>query len=116
VDPDRDLPAVYREMSVPLERLKTSAAIEQGRALFLAHCALCHGVDADGRGSRREGLSSSPRDFTDVHWRKRFSPRRVFWTLREGKSNTPMPSFRALPDQDLWDLTAYVFSVAGPTP
>jgi mono/diheme cytochrome c family protein len=101
---------------VPLERLKTSAPTERGRALFLAHCALCHGVHADGRGIRREGLISNPRDFTDLHWRRRFSPRRVFWTLREGKANTSMPSWRSLPDEDLWDLTAYVLSVAGPTP
>ncbi|MEX1244431.1 MAG: cytochrome c [Thermoanaerobaculia bacterium] len=99
-----------------MERLKASSAISRGRTLYLEHCALCHGVHADGKGVRREGLSSDPRDFTDVHWRERFSPRRVFWTLREGKPNTPMSSWRALPDEDLWDLTAYVISVAGPTP
>jgi mono/diheme cytochrome c family protein len=101
---------------VPTERLKSAAAVERGRALFLQHCALCHGERADGRGVRREGLSSDPRDFTDVHWRRRFSPRRTFWVLREGKPDTAMPSFRSLPGNDLWDLAAYVLSVAGPKP
>lgn len=115
-DPDRDLPDAYRSMTVPIERLRASSAIQRGQTLYLQHCALCHGVRADGKGVRREGLSSEPRDFTDVHWRERFSPRRTFWILREGKPNTPMPSWRALPEEELWDLTAYVLSVAGTSP
>jgi mono/diheme cytochrome c family protein len=111
-DPDRDLPAAYQEIRVPTERLRSSAALQHGRALFLERCALCHGIDANGKGVRREGLTSDPRDFTDVNWRRRFSPRRTFWTLREGKPGTAMPSWRALPDDDLWDLTAYVLSIA----
>jgi high-affinity iron transporter len=102
-------------MRVPTDRLEAPSAIQRGRALYVEHCALCHGADADGKGVRREGLSSSPRDFTDVRWRERFSPRRTFWILREGKPNTPMPSWRALPEDELWDLTAYVLSVAGPS-
>jgi high-affinity iron transporter len=101
-------------MRVPAERLNSAASREHGRALFLANCALCHGVDGNGRGVRREGLTSDPRDFTDVAWRRRFSPRRVFWVLREGKPNTAMGSWRALPEDDLWDLTAYVLSIAEP--
>jgi mono/diheme cytochrome c family protein len=114
-DPDRDLPAAYRSMTVPTERLEAFSAIRRGRALYVEHCALCHGVHADGRGVRREGLSTSPRDFTDVRWRDRFSPRRTFWILREGKPNTPMPSWRALAEDELWDLTAYILSVAVPS-
>jgi mono/diheme cytochrome c family protein len=115
-DPDGDLPAPYREIRVPTARLQSAAALDHGRALYQAHCVLCHGVNGDGRGVRREGLTSDPRDFTDVHWRERFSPRRTFWVLREGKPNTAMASFRALSDDDLWDLTAYVLSIAEPHP
>jgi mono/diheme cytochrome c family protein len=109
---DRDLPTAYRNVVVPRERLAAPEARENGRRLFRQHCALCHGERADGRGVRREGLSSPPRDFTSAEWRDRFSPRRTFWVLREGKPATAMPSFRALPDGDLWDLTAYVLSVS----
>jgi mono/diheme cytochrome c family protein len=109
---DRDLPPAYRKVAVPKERLAATEARERGRRLFLQHCALCHGERADGRGVRREGLSTPPRDFTSAEWRERFSPRRTFWVLREGKPSTAMPSFRALPDGDLWDLTAYVLSVS----
>jgi mono/diheme cytochrome c family protein len=111
---DADLPAPYREMTVPSERLASEAGRSRGRELYLQYCALCHGENADGRGVRREGLSSFPRDFTDPQWRRRFSPRQVFWTLREGKRNTAMPAWGALGDEDLWDITAYVLSVARP--
>lgn len=113
---DADLPARYRDMTVPAARLASEAGRSRGRELYLQYCALCHGENADGRGVRREGLSSSPRDFTDPQWRARFSPRRVFQVLREGKPNTAMPAWGALTDDDLWDITAYVLSVARLSP
>ncbi len=109
--PDGDLPAAYRRRTVPYERLDTAAARERGRALFLQNCALCHGVRADGRGVRREGLSSSPRDFTDVTWQKRNSARRIFFTIREGVRGTSMSAWGSLSDADVWDLVAYIRSI-----
>lgn len=110
---DGDLPPRYRELPVPGAVLSSPAARERGRALFLDHCALCHGERADGQGVRREGLTSPPRDFTDPAWRLRTSPRRVFYTIREGSRGTPMPAWAALSDSEVWDLVAYLRSVAG---
>jgi high-affinity iron transporter len=109
--PDGDLPGAYRRLAVPRETLRSPAARERGRALFLEHCALCHGERADGRGVRREGLASPPRDFTDPAWRRRTSPRRVFFTIREGSTGTAMPAWRVLDDARTWDLTAYLLAV-----
>lgn len=109
---DADLPPAYRKIPVPEDRLSSAAALEHGRALFLQHCALCHGVEGDGRGQRREGFARPPRDFTDVAWRRTVTPRRVFFAVREGIHGTAMPSWKTLPDDELWDLTAYVLSIA----
>ena len=109
--PDGDLPEAYRSLAVPQEILRSTASRERGRALFLEHCALCHGERADGRGVRREGLTSPPRDFTDPAWRRRTSPRHVFFTSREGSPRTPMPAWRVLDDARTWDLTAYLLAV-----
>jgi mono/diheme cytochrome c family protein len=111
---DRDLPAAYRSLRVPGERLASAAARARGRALYAAHCALCHGESADGRGVRRENLSSPPRDFTDPGWRRRTSPRRVFARIREGVPNTPMPAWKSLTEEETWDLAAYLLSVEEP--
>lgn len=109
---DADLPQAYRKIPVPEDRLASPAALERGRMLFLEHCALCHGVEGDGRGRRREGFARPPRDFRSSSWRTAATPRRVFHAVREGLSGTAMPSWNALPDDDLWDLTAHVLSLA----
>jgi mono/diheme cytochrome c family protein len=56
-------------------------------------------------------LTRSPRDFTNVSWRQSTSPRRVFYAIREGVPGTPMPSWKALTEQEAWDMTAYVLSL-----
>jgi len=109
---DADLPPAYRKIPVPEDRFSSAGALEHGRALFLQHCALCHGVEGDGRGQRREGFARPPRDFTDVAWRRTVTPRRVFFAVREGIHGTAMPSWKTLPDDELWDLTAYVLLIA----
>jgi len=108
---DGDLPRAYRDLAVPAGRLHAAEARERGRALFLEHCALCHGDRADGRGVRRQGLSSQPRDFTDPAWRARVSPRHVFYVIREGSAGTAMPAWKALDDEQTWDLAAYLLAV-----
>ena len=113
---DEGLPGRYGDVAVPEAALASKEASNRGRALFLEHCALCHGERADGRGVRREGLTSPPRDFTDPGWRLRTSPRRVFYTIREGVRGTAMPAWAALGDSDVWDLVAYLRSVAGNRP
>jgi thiosulfate dehydrogenase len=111
---DRDLPGQYRRVDVPPGLLASPGARARGRALFLEHCALCHGERGDGRGVRSEGLSQPPRDFTSASWRQSTSPRRVFFAIREGRAGTPMPQWKSLSVQDAWDMTAYVLSIGAP--
>jgi high-affinity iron transporter len=110
--PDRILPREYRRIEVPSAALADSASQAHGRALFLEHCALCHGERGDGHGPRTQGLATPPRDFTSADWRRSTSPRRVFFAVREGLTGTPMPQWKSLSEADAWDLTAYVLSLA----
>jgi mono/diheme cytochrome c family protein len=109
--PDAELPAEYRALKVPEERLSSPLAREAGRRLFLENCALCHGERADGHGARREALSQKPADFTDAAWRARSSPRRTYYAIREGVPGTPMPAWKGIDREQLWDLVAYLRSV-----
>jgi mono/diheme cytochrome c family protein len=111
--PDRELPPEYRSLEVPSARLRSADARERGRLLFQQHCALCHGVAGDGDGSRREGLSSRPRDFTDPAWRRQASPRAVFFAVREGVRGTAMPGWKSLSTDECWDLVAFLLPGAG---
>jgi mono/diheme cytochrome c family protein len=107
---DGDLPPFYRTVGVPKQRLASADARSRGRALYQEHCALCHGTEADGKGVRREGFSSQPRDFTDPAWRNGTSPRRIFYAVREGVRGTAMPSWKALDESDTWDIVAWVLA------
>lgn len=108
---DSGVPPAYRTVVVPELRIASAEAQRRGRALFQDHCALCHGERADGRGRRRH-LSVPAADFTDPTWRARMTSRRTFFVIREGIRGTPMPAWKALTEDETWDLVAYVLSVA----
>ena len=110
-----DLPAPYSGLDAPEALLASVEARDNGRELFLNHCAICHGEKADGRGVRQM-LSSAPTDFTDRAWQQRSAPTYVYYIIREGKQGTPMPSWKVLGESESWDLVAYVLSVADEAP
>jgi mono/diheme cytochrome c family protein len=97
----------------PPELATDPATVERGRALFVDHCALCHGVRGDGNGPRREGILPPPADLTSAGWRRGADPRRVHDIIRDGKPGTSMPSWHALDEADIWALVAYVLSLGG---
>jgi mono/diheme cytochrome c family protein len=107
-----DLPAAYRDLEVPAERLASAEARTRGEVLYLKNCALCHGERGDGHG-RRRNLSSRPQDFTDPIWARQAEPRRVYVAVREGVAGTAMASWKALDEDETWDVVAYVLSFAG---
>ena len=109
--PEARLPPAYRRIAVPDDRLRSSEARDHGRALYVEHCALCHGAHADGQGTRREGLSTSPRDFTSAAWQRQVTPRTIFFAIREGVPGTAMPSWKSLGESEAWDLVAFLLSV-----
>lgn len=114
---DSDLPAPYRRIEVPGRLLSSPEARREGRELFLRYCALCHGVNADGRGVRKEGFDTPPVDFTSAAWRLGMTPRKAFYTISEGMHGKGMPSWKgALSAEQSWELTSYVLSVARQEP
>jgi mono/diheme cytochrome c family protein len=59
-------------------------------------------------------LDRSPANFTNRAWRRGTTPRRVFFVIREGERGTPMPAWKALSEDETWDLVAYVLSISEP--
>ncbi|HXY39762.1 MAG TPA: cytochrome c [Vicinamibacteria bacterium] len=109
--PDSDLPPAYRRLEVPQALLRSPEARARGKALFGANCVLCHGLRGDGHGPRALGFAKPPANFTDPYWRKRATPRHVFFTIREGVHGTPMPRWDWLDEGETWDLVAYVLGL-----
>src|SRR5688572_8319091 len=84
------------------------AAVLAGMGQFRQRCADCHGTDA--RGVRAP-------DITQV-WASGRTDRGLFTTVRRGVSNTEMPAFPAprTSDRDIWQILAYLRTLASPAP
>ena len=96
-----EVPARDREKTNPLRG--QPQATQVGRLLFADHCAQCHGDSAQGtkkRPSLRTARIQSEATEGDVHW-----------LLVHGNVRHGMPSWSKLPDQQLWQLVAYLKSL-----
>jgi putative heme-binding domain-containing protein len=80
------------------------AAIQAGMGLFRARCADCHGVDA--RGVR------SP-DLTQV-WASGRTDDGLFRTVKGGVPNTEMVANPRMFDHEIWQVLAYLRTLAAP--
>jgi mono/diheme cytochrome c family protein len=94
--------------------------VAAGRKLYEENgCAKCHGERGYGDGPSAETLEDSfghpiaPRNFHKASDFKRgHTLRDVALTIATGNNGTPMPAFDALPPDQLWNLAAYVLSLA----
>jgi putative heme-binding domain-containing protein len=83
-------------------------AIRTGMGVFRQRCADCHGTDARGvRGP----------DITQI-WSSGRTDEGLFRTIRTGVANSEMPAFPAprTADKDIWQILAYLRTLAAPAP
>ncbi|HMZ56166.1 MAG TPA: c-type cytochrome [Nitrospira sp.] len=95
----------------------TDATIQAGKTLFLQTaqpvvCAMCHGEKGNGQGLMGAALIPPPRNFTCGSTMKDLPDGQLFWIIKNGSPGTGMMSFAALPDEQVWQLIAYVRSLA----
>lgn len=76
-----------------------SEAVLAGKKLFKRHCAECHGADASGSERGPNLRVAELRDATHGDF---------FWMIRNGNLKKGMPSWSRLPDQQIWQLVAYL--------
>jgi len=101
---------VYR-MTNPLE--PTPENLQAGEALFEIDaqptaCKVCHGFGGDGLGVIFERLTPKPRNFTCYYTMDEISDGQIYWIIKNGSPGTRMPSFGALSDKEVWQLTLYI--------
>jgi len=77
-------------------------AVAAGRNLFLANCAQCHGKNAEGKGSRPNLLSERIRGASDGD---------IAWLLKNGEVFKGMPRWSGLPEEERWQIIAYIRSL-----
>jgi putative copper resistance protein D len=102
-------PVTYRVSTVAYD----AASIASGRRLFVAHCAGCHGHDADGRGPAAGGLARPPADLTAPHAGDH-TPGDLYGWVSDGIRGGVMPAFAGqLQEDERWDVVNYLHTLAG---
>jgi cytochrome c oxidase cbb3-type subunit 3 len=96
-----------KPMPVSVAYSDSAYAISEGKRLFSSFN--CNGCHAHGGGSMGPALM-------DDKWIYGSEPENIFATIVEGRPNG-MPSFGGrIPDQQVWQLVAYVRSLSGLVP
>ncbi len=84
---------------------------ENGRALYVASCAVCHGETGAADTQRAKELDPPPLSFLGEKAAASLSPYRAFNVSTFGLAGTAMASFDALPARDRWDLAFHVLAL-----
>ena len=80
-------------------------AVEAGANLFRNNCAKCHGAEAEGKGSRPSLKSDRLKAASDGE---------IAWLLKNGNAYKGMPGWGGLPEQERWQIVAYLRSLNPP--
>ena len=96
--------------------LPEAEAMRRGKDIYLAQCAVCHGIEGDGQGFLGEGFQVKPRDFTRGTYKFRSTHNGEFpsitdieRTIRVGVPGTTMPGWsQFLSEDQVRDVARYL--------
>ncbi len=91
----------------------------QGKQLYATYCASCHGPTGKGDGPVAAGLDPKPAKHTDGEYMNALSNEHLFKVVKEGgpavgKSPLMAPWGGTLSDAQIWDVVAFLRSLAEP--
>ena len=89
----------------------TPESIADGKKIYGYDCALCHGVEGDGKGDLAGDMKLKLRDYRDPASLKDDTDLNLFNVISKGKGEMPKEADRAKPDE-MWDLVNYIRSFA----
>jgi len=88
-----------------------AASLEEGRKLYLRHCASCHGPSGKGDGSMALA-GGTPANLTDETWDHGSSDGEIFVVIRDGTTSDMEPYKDRLTEKQMWQLVNYLRSLA----
>ena len=92
---------------------------KSGKVKYDANCVGCHGTTGKGDGPAAAALNPKPQDHTNGKVMNVLSDKYLFDIIKDGgaamKKAPFMPaSNKKLTDQEIWDVVAYIRSLANP--
>ncbi len=92
-----------------------SVSVEGGKKIFQTQCALCHGIDGDGKSELAAEMKLDLRDFTKPETLKGRTDGDIFAIIGMGKE--PMPSQKGrMTEHQIWNLVNYLRALSGKIP
>ncbi len=98
---------------------QTKGDAKAGKMKYNANCIGCHGASGKGDGAAAAALNPKPGDHTDGKVMNALSDQYLFDIIKNGgaamKKAPFMPaSGKKLSDQEIWDVVAYIRTLAVP--
>lgn len=113
---ERTVARKLRDLSIPshsrreVNPLKESAEnLQQGREMFLAKCASCHGIDGTGRTTMGRNLYPKTPDLLSANTQK-LTDGEIHYIIENGVQLTGMPAWGSpnLQPDDIWRLVMFI--------
>jgi len=106
-------------LGASLASAQTKGDPKAGKTKYDANCTGCHGATGKGDGVAAAALNPKPQDHTDGKMMNALSDKYLFDIIKDGgaavKKSKIMPvASKKLNDQDIWDIVAYIRSLANP--
>lgn len=101
------LPKAYAGKTNPLK--VTPSVLSEGRKLYAANCAVCHGARGQGDGAMARTLNPPP---PDLSWTLSMPVAQddfLYWTIAEGGApvGSAMPAFKStLKPKQIWSIVS----------
>ena len=98
---------------------QTKGDPKAGKAKYDANCVGCHGATGKGDGAAAAALNPKPQDHTNGKIMNALTDNYLFDIIKNGgkavQKAAIMPAAnKKLTDQDIWDMVAYIRSLANP--
>lgn len=115
------LPLLFSSASMAAGKPEiTDELVSLGEAAYAVECASCHGVEGDGEGPGAIYLNPKPRNFQLGVYKLRSTPNGelptqhdLFNTITNGISNSMMPAFHSLSEDERWGLVEVIRRFGG---
>lgn len=106
--PAKPIPADAARMVNPVK--PTPESLARAKKIYGYDCAICHGVNGDGKGEIVKDLKLTMKDYTNPATLKDMTDGELFYIIRTGKGQMPAEEEARAKADDVWNMVVLVRS------